>query len=114
MLFAPQSFSCTLPLLLLLASAANAQTPAPTSSSAPSPAQADKGRWAREHYAKSEVEIPMRDGVKLFTSIYVPKEGFGDASKGWPILLCRTPYSVAPYGPSEWKEVVGPSEECMR
>lgn len=114
--FAPQSFSCTIPFLV--AAVASAQSHAPAPASAPtSPSatpQVDKSRFAREHYAKLEVEIPMRDGVALFTSIYVPKEGFGDATKGWPILLCRTPYSCAPYGPNEWKEIVGPSEECMR
>ena len=29
---------------------------------------------AREHYIKSEVMIPMRDGVELFTQIYEPKD----------------------------------------
>ncbi len=43
---------------------------------------------------KVEYRIPMRDGVKLFTSVYIPK----DTTKKYPILLWRTPYSVAPYG----------------
>ncbi len=47
-----------------------------------------------EHYTKYEHRIPMRDGVKLFTRVYVPK----DASQTWPILLTRTPYAVKPYG----------------
>ena len=47
----------------------------------------------------------MRDGVKLFTSVYVPK----DKSQQYPILLNRTPYSVRPYGP-DYKESIGPSE----
>ncbi|NJD18191.1 MAG: CocE/NonD family hydrolase [Gemmatimonadetes bacterium] len=46
-------------------------------------------------YTKQEVMIPMRDGVKLFTSILVPK----DLSAPRPILLRRTPYSCRPYGP---------------
>ena len=50
--------------------------------------------------------IPMRDGVKLFTSIYIPK----DASKPHPILLMRTPYSVAPYGADTFRRGVGPSQ----
>jgi len=45
-------------------------------------------------YDKQEVMVPMRDGVRLFTSIYTPK----DKSKPSPILLTRTPYSCAPYG----------------
>ena len=56
-------------------------------------------------YTKIEQLIPMRDGVKLFTSIYLPK----DKSKKYPIMLSRTPYSVAPYGPSDYKSTLGPS-----
>ena len=50
--------------------------------------------WIRDNYYKKEVYIPMRDGVKLFTSIYLPK----DTSVKHPILMSRTPYSCAPYG----------------
>jgi hypothetical protein len=46
------------------------------------------------HFTKQEVMIPMRDGVRLFTSIYVPK----DSSTKHPVLVRRTPYSCAPYG----------------
>jgi len=44
--------------------------------------------------------IPMRDGIKLFTSIYLPK----DQSEKHPILLTRTPYSCAPYGPNKYTD----------
>ncbi len=50
--------------------------------------------WIKANYTKFEYRIPMRDGVRLFTSVKVPK----DSSKTHPILLNRTPYSVAPYG----------------
>ncbi len=61
----------------------------------PGPAPGDVNRaYLRENYTKYEFKIPMRDGVKLFTSIYAPK----DDSKTYPILLTRTPYSVGPYG----------------
>jgi len=50
--------------------------------------------WFVNNYVKKEVTIPMRDGVKLFTSVYIPK----DQAEKHPILLTRTPYSVAPYG----------------
>jgi predicted acyl esterase len=50
--------------------------------------------WVLDNYTKMEKMIPMRDGVKLFTSIYVPK----DASEKHPILMKRTPYSAKPYG----------------
>jgi len=50
--------------------------------------------WLRDNYTKKEVMIPMRDGVKLFTSIYIPK----DATEKHPFLMGRTPYSCNPYG----------------
>ncbi len=51
------------------------------------------------NYYKIERSIPMRDGVKLFTSIYIPK----DASKKYPIMMTRTPYSCAPYGEDKFR-----------
>jgi len=59
----------------------------------------------REHYAKREVLVPMRDGRKLFTAIYTPK----DTHHTYPILLQRTPYSVWPYGEEAFPEHLGPS-----
>jgi putative CocE/NonD family hydrolase len=50
--------------------------------------------WVKKHYYKQERRIPMRDGVHLFTAIYLPK----DNSEKHPILITRTPYSAAPYG----------------
>lgn len=47
-----------------------------------------------DDYEKFEYLIPMRDGIKLFTSVYVPKK----KSEKYPILITRTPYSVGPYG----------------
>jgi putative CocE/NonD family hydrolase len=57
-------------------------------------AQNPDSAWFVNNYVKKEVTITMRDGVKLFTSIYSPK----DQSEKHPILLTRTPYSVSPYG----------------
>src|SRR5580692_1924029 len=62
--------------------------------------------YTRAHYTKYDYRIPMRDGVKLFTSVYVPK----DTSQKYPILLQRTPYSVAPYGVDNYKNSLGPSD----
>ena len=50
--------------------------------------------WIRDNYTKMEQSIPMRDGIKLFTAIYMPK----DKSEKHPILMNRTPYSCSPYG----------------
>lgn len=50
--------------------------------------------WIMNNYTKKELYIPMRDGVKLFTVVYVPKS----TDEQHPIILTRTPYSCAPYG----------------
>ena len=52
----------------------------------------------------------MRDGVKLFAVIYEPK----DKDKKYPIMFDRTPYSVAPYGPKDFKTLLGPSDLFAR
>lgn len=57
--------------------------------------------WIVNNYTKMDQLIPMRDGIKLFTSIYVPK----DNSEDHPILMTRTPYSCAPYGEDNWPSV---------
>ena len=63
----------------------------------PGYAQEVDSTWVKNFYSKKEVMIPMRDGVKLFTAIYTPKT----AGK-YPILMVRTPYSVAPYGENKF------------
>jgi uncharacterized protein len=55
--------------------------------------------FIRKNYVKREVYIPMRDGIKLFTSIYTPK----DKKKKYPIMLSRTPYTVQPYGKDKYR-----------
>jgi uncharacterized protein len=55
--------------------------------------------WIRDNYVKKELYVPMRDGIKLFTSVYMPK----DATEKHPILMSRTPYSCAPYGENNWR-----------
>lgn len=62
----------------------------------------------RENYSKYEYRVPMRDGVKLFTAVYVPKDVVTDG-KTYPILLQRTPYSVRPYGVDQFPATLGPS-----
>jgi len=57
-------------------------------------AQTIDSAWFVNNYTKTEIMVPMRDGTKLFTTIYAPK----DNSEKHPILLERTPYSCAPYG----------------
>jgi putative CocE/NonD family hydrolase len=62
--------------------------------------------YTRANYTKYDYRIPMRDGVKLFTTVYVPK----DSSRAFPILMQRTPYSISPYGIDNYRAVLGPSE----
>jgi putative CocE/NonD family hydrolase len=56
--------------------------------------------WFLDHYEKIEKTVPMRDGIKLFTSIYTPK----DHSEKHPILMERTPYNCAPYGAKLYRD----------
>ena len=74
----------------------------------PAPAQnpAQNADAVKERYTKHEFLIPMRDGVRLFTVVYTPK----DASQPYPFLITRTPYSVAPYGVDNYRRSLGPSE----
>jgi putative CocE/NonD family hydrolase len=64
----------------------------------------------RANYEKREHRIAMRDGAKLFTVVYAPR----DTSRKYPIMLNRTPYAVGPYGDDKYKDKIGPSEEMMR
>ncbi|MDX1768259.1 MAG: CocE/NonD family hydrolase [Arenibacter troitsensis] len=64
----------------------------------------------RDFYNKKEVVIPMRDGIKLHTTIYSPK----DTSKKYPIIMSRTPYSSRPYGANEYKALISPNRKMMK
>ncbi len=64
----------------------------------------------RLRYQKTESLVAMRDGTKLHTVIYAPR----DTTRSYPILLKRTPYSCAPYGSDTYPAALGPSEQCMR
>ncbi|HTS78438.1 MAG TPA: CocE/NonD family hydrolase [Bryobacteraceae bacterium] len=69
--------------------------------------------YVRENYTKFEYRVAMRDGVKLFTSVYIPKDVFSDY-KTYPIMLTRTPYNVRPYGADQYRANLGPSEFFAR
>src|SRR5215510_5175150 len=110
-----------LALCLVLASIASAaQRPAPAASQTaqsaaaqPASEPAPGAAFVRENYSKYEYRIAMRDGVKLFTSVYIPKDVIADG-KTYPILLQRTPYNVAPYGVDKYRPTLGPSELFAR
>ena len=63
-----------------------------------------------DYYTKKEVDIEMRDGIKLHTTIYSPK----DLSQEYPIIMQRTPYSSRPYGEGEFRSKIGPNEFLMK
>ena len=67
-------------------------------------------QFVKDNYTKKEVMIPMRDGVKLFTAIYEPK----DNSQAYPILMERTPYSCSPYGEDKFPGRLGPNSDLMK
>lgn len=69
--------------------------------------------FIRENYSKYEYRVAMRDGVRLFTAVYIPKDVASDG-RTYPILLVRTPYNVAPYGEDQYPANLGPSELFSR
>jgi putative CocE/NonD family hydrolase len=75
----------------------------------PASAQDTNAGWLAEHYTKYEHLIPMRDGARLFTRVYVPK----NYGQSWPILLTRTPYSLKPYGDDNYNNPRGGSFETL-
>ncbi len=66
--------------------------------------------YIKNNYDKKEYMIEMRDGVKLFTAVYSPK----DKSIKYPILLTRTPYSCSPYGENKYSRFLGASKEFIK
>jgi len=66
--------------------------------------------WLAERYTKFEHRIPMRDGVRLFTRVYVPK----DDSTNYPIVITRTPYALKPYGSDRYSGPGGTAEKLAK
>ncbi|HLE83208.1 MAG TPA: CocE/NonD family hydrolase, partial [Thermoanaerobaculia bacterium] len=99
--------SCAAVAAALLAPLGAAFLPAPAAAQEAA-AEDPVAAYVRSHYAKREVLVPMRDGVRLFTSIYTPNDA-GVGGKIYPILMNRTPYDVGPYGAAEYKDHLGPS-----
>jgi uncharacterized protein len=97
---------CAASLLAFLALPSLPQSPDDDDADDSSPTAAE----IREHYTKHEYRIPMRDGTKLFTAVYIPK----DTSQSYPFLIDRTPYSVSPYGVDHYPKRLGPSPIFVR
>jgi len=71
-----------------------------------------QSNYASENYTKKDVYITMRDGIRLFTSVYTPKDA--SPQKKYPMIMQRTCYSVAPYGDNKFPRTLGPSETMMK
>ena len=74
------------------------------------PPDTERQEYFQAHYTKYEHLIPMRDGVRLFTAVYLPK----DTSQSYPILFQRTPYTVAPYGSDNYTVFPGSADKFLR
>ncbi len=68
--------------------------------------------YVKDNYKKTETYIAMRDGTKLFTIIYAPKDA--STEKKYPMLMQRTCYSIAPYGTEKYPNRLGPSNLIMK
>ncbi|MRR12287.1 CocE/NonD family hydrolase, partial [bacterium] len=100
MRFRPLVPAALLAVLAVLAEHAGAVEPTPLAA------------FIRQTYTKHEHLVPMRDGTRLFTAVYVPKDA--GPAKRYPILMIRTPYGVGPYGVDAPPDSLGPSEAAAR
>ncbi len=69
-----------------------------------------KTTFVKENYTKIDTLITMRDGIKLYTVIYVPK----DNAEKYPFLMERTPYSAGPYGKDNYPNRIGPDTNLLK
>ena len=95
---------CTLKKLLFVLMLVISSQMAISAQPAPTPSELET--YIKENYTKREEMIRMRDGVRLFTAIYEPK----NKTRQYPILLNRTPYTVQPYGADKFRSSLGPDE----
>ena len=99
----PRRLLAALVTLALVAPLAPAQSTHPVTTQ-PTTAPADPGvdkSYLRSHFTKTDVRVPMRDGVMLHTAVYVPKD---TAGRKFPVLLLRTPYGIGPNGPDQFPD----------
>ena len=79
---------------------------------APCPLLRAQSSVVKEAYQKFEFKIPMRDGKRLHTAVYVPRDA--SPQRTYPFLMQRTCYSVAPYGEEKYATSLGPSKTLMQ
>ena len=68
--------------------------------------------FVKANYNKSEFQVPMRDGIRIYTIVYTPKDA--SSANKYPIMLNRTPYSIGPYGKDKFSSFIGPSETMIK
>ncbi|HVL11801.1 MAG TPA: CocE/NonD family hydrolase, partial [Gemmata sp.] len=98
---------------LLLAFLLALATPPVAFAQPPRPApkiDTDLRDYIKANYTKFEYMVPVRDGVKLFTAVYVPK----DDTRTYPFMLIRTPYSCAPYGVDKYPDSLRPGDKYAK
>ena len=66
--------------------------------------------YVKENFTKIDTTITMRDGIKLYTVIYTPR----DVSEKYPFLMERTPYSAGPYGDTNYSNRIGPDTNLLK
>ncbi len=96
-------------LLAAAALPAHAQQPGPNDAALQARLLADTS-YIQAHYTRTDYQIAMRDGKRLYTIVYAPVDA---ATKAYPILFDRTPYSIGPYGKGRFKTALGPSSAMM-
>jgi putative CocE/NonD family hydrolase len=69
-----------------------------------------QNNYVKEHFNKTDTLITMRDGIRLYTVIYTPK----NQTRSYAILMERTPYSAGPYGNTSFSRSVGPNDSLMK
>src|SRR5689334_14165616 len=94
---------------LVVASAALLATGAPSRSNAQE--SISDSAFVRQNYTKHEYRIAMRDGVRLFTIVYVPNDA--SPTNRYPMVMQRTCYAVGPYGPDAYATRLGPNRFLM-
>src|ERR1041385_1601283 len=65
------------------------------------------GKYISDNYTRSDHKVPMRDGLHLYTIVYSPK----DKSQTYPMIMTRTPYSIAPYEQDKHRYSLGPNPQ---
>jgi putative CocE/NonD family hydrolase len=60
----------------------------------------------RKTYDRHDHQIAMRDGTRLYTIVYSPKE----KSQKYPLIMMRTPYGIGPYDKDSYRFSLGPNK----